>query len=211
MKPVIDHIVVGAAHLDEGCAFIEETCGVTVPFGGIHEQFSTHNCLMQVGQERYFEIIAANPDAPAIDRPRWFSLDDALTMRRLAVGPIALCWVVGVPDIQAVIDKSPIPLGMPLSLYRGDLQWKLTVPDDGHLPESGLVPAFIEWPDGVNPSSRMPALGVTLDRLCLPHPEPQWLEDVFGTLDIEHLADITGGKRSISFACDTPKGKVLLR
>ena len=57
----------------------------------------------------------------------------------------------------------------------------------------------------------MPAIGVTLDRLCLTHPEPQWLEDVFGTLDIEHLADITGGERSISFACDTPKGKVLLR
>ena len=105
MKPVIDHIVVGAAHLDEGCAFIEETCGVTVPFGGIHEQFSTHNCLMQVGQERYFEIIAANPDAPSLNRPRWFSLDDEGTKRRLVGGPIALCWVVGVPDIQAVIDK----------------------------------------------------------------------------------------------------------
>ena len=99
MKPVIDHIVVGAASLDEGRAYIEETCGVTVPFGGIHQQFSTHNCLMQVGQERYFEIIAANPDAPSLNRPRWFSLDDEGTNRRLVGGPIALCWVVGVPDI----------------------------------------------------------------------------------------------------------------
>ena len=210
MKPVIDHIVVGASSLDEGCAFIEDRCGVNVPFGGIHEQFSTHNCLMQVGQERYFEIISANPDAPDIGRPRWFSLDEEATRHKLSLRPAALCWVVGVPDIQAIIDKSPVPLGRALSLYRGDLRWQLTVPDDGHLPQGGLIPAFIEWPDGINPSRHMASLGVRLEKLCLTHPEPHWLDNIFSTLDIDHLAEISEGPQSLSFMCDTPNGPVIL-
>ena len=46
-----------------------------------------------------------------------------------------------------------------------DLQWRLTVADDGALAENGILPILIEWPDGRNPAHRMADSLVRLSRL----------------------------------------------
>lgn len=211
MHNKIDHFAIGADTLDQGVAAMETALGVTVPRGGKHDAMSTHNCVMQSGNESFFELIAIDPDAPADPgRVRWFTLDDPATQARLADRPRALCWVVGTDDLDGVIAASPVDLGEVVLFTRGERSWRLTVPKDGHLPMDGLLPAFIEWSPGPHPSTGQQDLGVTLDKVRLSHPEPDELSLVLKALHVDHLCSVTQGDAALSFALNTPKGAVVL-
>lgn len=211
MHNKIDHFAIGADTLDQGVAAMETQLGVTVPRGGKHDAMSTHNCVMQSGNESFFELIAIDPEAPADPgRVRWFSLDDPSTQTRLAERPRALCWVVGTDDLDGVIAASPVDLGEVVLFTRGDRSWRLTVPTDGHLPMGGLLPAFIEWSPGPHPSTGQQNLGVTLDKVQLAHPSPDEVSAVLKALQIDHLAEVSTGDAALSFALNTPNGAVVL-
>ena len=206
----IDHFAIGADNLDQGVAAMKEALGVDVPRGGKHDAMSTHNCVMQAGNESFFELISIDPDVPAPGRTRWFTLDDPGTQARLAERPRALCWVVNTDDLDGVIAASPVDLGDVVDFARGDRTWRLTVPSDGSLPMGGLLPAFIEWSPGPHPSTGQQNLGVTLTRIHLRHPEPSKLRDILRALSVEHLATVSEGPTALSFELDTPNGTVTL-
>ncbi|MGB1236073.1 MAG: VOC family protein [Planktomarina sp.] len=211
MQNKIDHFAIGADNLDQGVAAMETALGVTVPRGGKHDAMSTHNCVMQAGNESFFELIAIDPDAPADPgRTRWFTLDDAGTQARIADRPRALCWVVNTDDLDAVIAASPVDLGEVVLFTRGDRSWRLTVPQDGHLPMGGLLPAFIEWSPGPHPSTGQQDLGVTLDKVQLSTPDAAALTDILKALQVDHLAEVSEGPAALSFALNTPNGAVVL-
>ncbi|MEP2470202.1 MULTISPECIES: VOC family protein [Roseobacteraceae] len=211
MHNKIDHFAIGADTLDQGVAAMETQLGVTIPHGGKHDAMSTHNCVMQSGNESFFELIAIDPDAPADPgRVRWFTLDDAATQARLAQRPRALCWVVGTDNLDAVIAASPVDLGEVVLFTRGDRSWRLTVPQDGHLPMGGLLPAFIEWSPGPHPSTGQQDLGVTLDKVHLTHPNPDELITVLKALNVDHLVQVQAGNSALSFALNTPNGAVTI-
>ncbi len=210
LQPQLDHIVMGCCDLADAKADIETRCGVSVPDGGKHPMMSTHNALMQAGGNTYFELIAIDPAAPAPDRRRWFSLDDPATEAHIAARPRALCWVVGVRDLDALKAISPIDLGRILNVTRGDLHWRLTVPDDGHLPTGGLLPAFIEWPDGKNPCHNMPDMGVRLNQITISTPEPEVIADLMAACGVSGFANIVKGKKGLRFDMTTPYGMVTL-
>ena len=211
MHNKIDHFAIGVDTLEQGVADMETKLGVTVPRGGKHDAMSTHNCVMQSGNESFFELIAIDPDAPADPgRARWFTLDDPATQKRLAARPRALCWVVGTDDLDAVIAASPVDLGEVVLFTRGERSWRLTVPKDGHLPMDGLLPAFIEWSPGPHPSTGQQDLGVTLDKVQITHPNPNELIEILTALGVEHLAEVDAGDAALSFALTTPNGAVVL-
>lgn len=206
----IDHLAIGAADLSKGVAAMEEALGITVPAGSKHAAMSTHNCVMQAGNESFFELIAIDPEAPDPGRVRWFSFDDPATRARLAERPRALCWVVNTDDLDGAIAVSPVDLGEVVPFQRGDRSWRLTVPDDGHLPESGLLPAFIEWSPGPHPSTGQQDLGVRLNKVLVSTPEPARIRALFETLQIAHLAEIAEGETALAFEFDSPKGRVII-
>ena len=211
MHNKIDHFAIGADTLSQGITAMEAKLGVTVPPGGKHDAMSTHNCVMQSGNESFFELIAIDPEAPADPgRVRWFTLDDTTTQARLDERPRALCWVVGTDDLDAVIEASPVDLGEVVLFTRGDRSWRLTVPKDGHLPMGGLLPAFIEWSPGPHPSTGQKDLGVTLDKVQLTHPNPAELSAILVALHVDHLAEVRSGDVALSFALSTPNGAVVL-
>ena len=211
MNNKIDHIAVGADNLQDGVAQMLAKLGVEIPRGGKHEAMSTHNCVMQTGNESFFELIAIDPEAPADPgRTRWFTLDNPETQARLAERARALCWVVGTDDLDAIIASSPIDLGEVVQLSRGDLSWRLTVPKDGSLPLGGLIPAFIEWSPGPHPSLSQQDLGVSLVKVMLSHPNPAELSEILKTLGIDHLAEVGTGATALSFELSTPVGHVIL-
>jgi len=112
MHNKIDHFAIGAQSLEQGVADMLDKLGVEIPRGGKHEAMSTHNCVMQVGNESFFELISIDPEAPSDPgRIRWFTLDDAATQERLAMRARALCWVVGTDDLDAIVNASPVDLG----------------------------------------------------------------------------------------------------
>ncbi|MEM8957975.1 MAG: VOC family protein [Pseudomonadota bacterium] len=210
MENRIDHLAIGAADLAQGVAAMEEALGVSVPAGSKHAAMSTHNCVMQVGNESFFELIAIDPEAPDPGRVRWFSFDDPATRIRLAERPRALCWVVNTDDLDGVIAASPVDLGEVVPFQRGDRSWRLTVPADGHLPEGALLPAFIEWSPGPHPSTAQQDLGVRLNRVLVSTPEPARTKGLFDILQIGHLAEIIEGETALAFEFDSPRGRVII-
>ena len=206
----IDHFTVGTAELMTGQSQLAEKLGVTIPTGSKHDAMSTHNCVCQASNESFFELIAIDPEAPDPGRTRWFTLDDQKTRNHIAARPRALCWVVNTPDLDAVVAASPIDLGEIVHFQRGDRTWRLTVPQDGSLPEGGLVPAFIEWSPGPHPSTGQQDIGLRLTSIRLTHPDPDMLRQVFETLGVAHLAEISEGSRSLAFDVTTPAGQFTL-
>lgn len=114
------------------------------------------------------------------------------------------------PDLDAVVAASPIDLGEVVHFQRGERTWRLTVPKDGSLPEVGLVPAFIEWSPRPHPSTGQQDIGLRLDTIRLTHPDPAMLKNIFATLGVGHLAQISEGPRALAFDVTTPKGAVTL-
>jgi hypothetical protein len=186
----LDHVVIGAADLEQGTAYLQDRLGVTMPPGGKHPDMSTHNRVLRVGDGVFFELMAIDPEAPTPKRSRWFGLDAPDRQRQLSLRPQPIGWVVRTDDIEAVCARSPIDLGRILRLSRGERTWRITVPDDGEIPLAGLLPAFIEWSPGPHPSVGMPFLGLTFERVVLRHPDPPQISDLAQALGIAELVNI---------------------
>ena len=210
MNNKIDHFAIGANDLTQGADYIKSLSGITMGAGSKHDLMSTHNFVMQSGNESFFELIAIDPEAPDPGRTRWFTLDDPATQAKLVERPRALCWVVGTDNLDELVASSPVPLGEIVKFQRGDRSWRLTVPADGHLPGNALLPAFIEWSPGPHPSTGQQDLGATLMSVQLSHPDPASLRTTLETLKVDHLAEISEGEIGLSFKLDTPNGVVVI-
>lgn len=183
----LDHIVFGAASLEQGAAFIRERIGVEIGPGGKHPHMSTHNRLMRLGETAFLEVISIDPEAPSPDWPRWFELDDPAMQSRLAESPRLLSWVVRVPDIAAAARSAGYDPGEVLPLRRDALTWRLTVPRDGVIPGDGVLPHIIQWDDGLRPWERMAERGVELKRLILSHPAPRSIEAALRGIGVDGM------------------------
>lgn len=182
----LDHLVVGAASLEQGCAALRNLLGVTIPFGGAHPLMGTHNCLTRIGPGLFLEIIAIDPGTPAPDRPRWFGLDDPGQQTRLRERPRLIAWVAGVPSLAALA-AAALPFGRVQRMTRGRLAWSITIPDQ--VPE-GVLPALIEWPDGPHPSEGIAYLGLRFERLRLVHPDPARIVGALHAIGAANLVDV---------------------
>lgn len=189
-KTALDHLVIGAATLADGVAYIEETLGVTLPFGGEHPRMGTHNHLMQLSPTTFLEIIAINPTAPAPARPRWFGLDDPYVRAALQKTPRLLTWVVNTQELATLHGQSQVDLGEIMPQVRGELEWLITIPRDGHLLGAGLFPTVIQWQVEGHPARAMADLGCSLTALNLYHPYSEWLTNVLTAIGADHLVTI---------------------
>jgi len=130
----LDHLVVAAATLAQGCDYLESGLGVRPQPGGKHPTMGTHNALLRLGPRLFLEVLAMDPDAPTPLRSRWFDLDEPRMRATLAEGPALIHWVARTTDIAAAVTRCPEDLGAVIAAQRGDLRWRITVPADGHLP-----------------------------------------------------------------------------
>ena len=165
----IDHVVMTAPTLAAGVESVRQALGVTPEPGGEHPRMGTHNMLLRLGEASYLEIIAVNPAAPRPDRARWFNLD------RMAADatPRLATWVARTNDIEAAVAALPMPVGRIERMSRGPLEWLITIPADGGLPEDGIAPTLIQWLSEPHPASTLQELGLSLLRLEGFHPDPE--------------------------------------
>jgi len=157
----LDHLVVAARTLEEGAAWVQARLGVAPVPGGKHALMGTHNRVLSLGERRYLEVVATDPEAPAPSRPRWFALDSEAMKARLARGPALIHWVVRTDDIEAAVRGYAEQVEI-LDVARGDYRWRITVPPDGRLPGGGALPTLIQWEGGLHPADRLPASGCEL-------------------------------------------------
>ena len=190
MKPAIDHIVIGAATLEQGARYVKDKLGVAIPFGGIHEKMGTHNHLMQLGTDCFLEVIAVNPEGNPPDQPRWYGLDDPYIRHQLEQQPRLLSWVINTDNIQQLLQQASVPMGTPTRISRGVLSWLFGLPEDGRLLAAGILPYVIEWQCNAHPANNMANSDCTLAGLSLYHTNAIWLETILASIGAQHLVTV---------------------
>lgn len=207
----LDHLVVAAQALAEGCAFIEAQLGVRPQPGGKHVAMGTHNALVGLGPKQYLEVIAVDPDGVNPARPRWYDLDEPRMRAALAEGPRLIHWAAQTDDIEAAKAHARIDLGAVHSISRGDLHWRITIPDDGPLPGAGLVPTLIQWPEGTHPADRLADSRIRLVALAGEHPDPAAIRAALASLGLSEMLKVTYGRYPrLAAMLRTPRGIVTL-
>ncbi|TCO69290.1 VOC family protein [Rhodovulum euryhalinum] len=201
----LDHLAVSAQTLEAGVAAVEDRLEVRLSPGGKHPAMGTHNRLLRLGPGLYLEVIAIDPAAPAPGRPRWFDLD------RFAGPPRLTTWIARCDDLDAALALAPPGAGVPMDLARGDLRWRMAVPEDGRLPFDGLFPALIAWQGRAHPAALLPETGCRLAGLELVHPRADALRQALTGLIGEPLIALHQGPApALRALIDTPSGRRVL-
>lgn len=167
-----DHIAIGCATLQQGAEYVKSRTDLTVPVGGEHPLMGTHNLLMSLGEDTFFEVISINPSAPKPTYNRWFALDDKNVQASLSNRAKPHAWVLNSDNLDedlAIAKTLGIDLGTPRTQTRGELTWRFAVREDGAIPLDGAAPMIMEWPTDMqaHPASRMTDLGGRIKSISL--------------------------------------------
>ncbi len=210
----LDHLVIAAASLEQGATYIREKLAVEMQVGGQHDRQGTHNLLLKLDQGRYLEVIAIDPIGTKPCHPRWFTLDSPTIQAKLRERPRLITWVAKTDDIHTLVRHCNIDIGQVQPMNRGELNWQITIPQDGTMPLDGLVPALIEWGTDQHPSSRLPNLGCDLIALEGYHNQPRFIQEILASISLEKEMAIhpVSSVKAIRLMAqiNTPSGIVLL-
>jgi hypothetical protein len=198
----LDHLALSAETLEAGRSHVEDTLGVELDTRGEHPHMATHNRLLSVGPDKYFEVIAINPNAPAPDRPRWFNIDN------FAGPPRLTNWILATDDLEATLKALPNGFGRPVALERGDFRWSMAIPDDGILPWGGWGPALIQWHGDLHPAPLLPEQNIRMNAPVLRHPLAVDIAAIFAPLlPQDTMLFQEADQPSLSASFDTPLGQ----
>lgn len=206
MPSHLDHIVVVAPSLASGAALVEQALGIPPGPGRKHPHMGTHNLLLSLGPTIYLEVVAIDPDAPPVARPRWFGLDDVRAEAAARLG----AWVANTDDIHT--HASPA-LGVVEQMEREGLTWQMTSTANGHPPLSGAAPLLIQRATNFHPASRLPDVGLRLRSLRIQHPRPDDVAQVLAHMALADKPEVVlsaGAVCSLVAEIETPQGLRLL-
>ncbi|MEQ9260398.1 MAG: VOC family protein [Roseovarius sp.] len=195
----LDHLAVAAETLEEGREAVEDALGVRLQPGGTHARFGTHNLLLGLEDGLYLEVIAVDPAAPRPGGARWFDLDRFEGWVRPQV------WICRTRDLAAFVAECP-EAGAMHDLERGDLRWRMAVPEDGVLPFGNRFPAVMEWRCDAHPAARLAPSGCALRRMVIGHPEAEALSARLGPWLEDDRVVIETGPLGLRYEIDTPLG-----
>ena len=197
----LDHVAVAARTIEEGTSYVEAILGVEMSPGGHHGAMGTHNMLLSLGPHAYLEVIAIDPDATPPLHARWFDLD------RFSGAPRMTNWICATDDLEEALDAAPEETGEPMELTRGEMAWRMAVPETGVLPFDGAMPALIEWDSDKHPNRLLPDHGLRLARLDVFHPDAEDLQEAFPALHkLDLVAVRTGPEQRLIASISTPEG-----
>ena len=202
---LLDHILLGSPDLQAGIEFVEKHTGVRAAFGGVHPGRGTQNALLSLGERRYLEIIAPDPEQPGVKNPIASNLHSFAEPRLVG-------WAAHPGSVTAFAEKlraAGIAFEGPTpgSRKRPDgqlLKWQIVSLSDT---ASGLLPFFIEWgQDSVHPSVDAPKGGALL-RFSAETPEPEKLTATLKRLNLD-LPVKKGEKARLHAVISGPKGNL---
>lgn len=156
----LDHLILGCKDLDTGIEFMVEKSGYRAAPGGSHPGRGTRNALLSLGQARYLEILAPDPDQPRLS---WH--EEIVTLQE----PLLIGWAIRQTNIESraelfrrrgIAYTGPTP-GLRTTPDGETLRWKTVARVDDH---KGLLPFYIEWDEhSAHPSSGAPGACLLLD------------------------------------------------
>ena len=202
----IDHLVYCVPDLREGMKAIESKFGVAPVYGGRHINQGTHNALIYLGTDCYFEILAVDPDSQ-IQPPRWMGID-------LIKEPKLTRWAVSTSDFEGDLKRlkrinphlAKATKGSRKTTNGNLLQWQMTLPLP--TPEIEITPFLLDWGDSIHPSVSLDAK-CQLIELHLTHPQPDLFSFFTENWNL-NLQMKKGKTMKINAKVETPKGIVLI-
>jgi hypothetical protein len=207
---LLDHVLLGCADLDAGIDFVEQRTGVRAAFGGVHPGRGTRNALLSLGERRYLEVIAPDPEQ---DRVEQLAQKQVAHLQQLT-SPSLIGWAAHPGDLEkfsAHLRETGISFEGPRSgsRQRPDgklLQWKtLNLKDD----KDGLLPFFIEWSaESLHPSADAPK-GCRLTHFAATTPNADEITKITQQLHLD-LPVSLGDKPSLQATIIGPKGELPL-
>lgn len=181
MNNELDHIMIGAASIDAGKAFVLELFQTEPIEGGTHSNLGTRNVLIGCGPEFYIEVLAADETSSATS-PFRSALEKVSP-------PETYTFIVRTDDLDEVIERAQ-KVGLtaigPQRLERktpeGEtLTWRLLFLA-GHA-FGGLVPVFIDWEQTPNPATALPH-SLELENFKVATPMADELKRIYEALEI---------------------------
>jgi hypothetical protein len=200
----LDHIAIAGETRDAAADYVRRLLGVELQAGGQHAHFGTHNHLMGLADGLYLEAISIDPDAPKLERKRWFALDDFKGASRFTN------WICRTQDIEALVRDLP-EAGEVVSLERGDLKWRMAVPKDGRLPFDGCFPAVIQWDCPDHPAGMLSSTGCAIEGVTVCHPAAAQLQNRLAPYLKDARITFKSGSAGLTARIATPKGVEVLR
>jgi hypothetical protein len=166
----LDHLIVAGPDLAALVMALRQHTGVAAAPGGRHLGHGTHNALAGLGEGRYLELLAPDPDQAG------GTFAAALAGYR---APTLHTWCARAGEAAAVAERvraaGCVPRRLAMQRRRPDgsvLAWELVFVD-GH-PFADLVPFFIDWLGTPHPSASL-AGGLRVRALTLAHPDADGL------------------------------------
>ena len=200
---ILDHLAVAGTTIEEASALIEAALGVALQPGGKHDHFGTHNQLLGLADGLYLEAIAIDPQASKPTYARWFDLDAFSGTAHLSN------WICRVDDLDLTLSNRPDTHGTPVDLSRGDLRWRMAVPQSGRLPYDNMHPGLIQWQGPYHPAEKLLQSKCTLRRLVVAHPLATMLQDELAIVDARVVFE--PGSPALMAEFDTPHGQRVLQ
>ena len=142
----LDHIVLGALTLEEGTEFVEDIFQAKLSDIGYHKDMGTHNRVIRISDEVYFEVIANDPKIKNLKNKKWFNLDNLNLQSKLNKSPQIIGYVIENKDIS--ISKYYDPF---FEASRANFKWEFAIPTsrnnilDSEIIETGIIPSLISW------------------------------------------------------------------
>lgn len=203
----LDHLIVAATSLDAGAHWLESRLQTRLAPGGQHLGWGTHNRLLQLGGGTYLELIAIDASQPAPATPRPFGLDDPQLRAAIAQHPRLIHYVLRTDRLDTLLPELRYDPGRIAAMNRGELKWRITLPDNGKPLAHGRLPTLIQWDVPESPAMRLPDEGVRLEGLQVRLPS-DWISALPPLhdprfLSAEESADGSPGLRAI---LSTPSG-----
>ena len=202
---LFDHMLLGCDDLDKGIAFVEQHLGVRAAYGGVHPGRGSRNALLSLGERRYLEIIAPDPEQPrSADVRQLYKIES----------PTLIGWAAHVDDIDALAQRlsaagtafEPPKPGARQRPSGETLRWKaLSLRDD----KGRLLPFFIEWAkDATHPASDAPK-GCRIERFEAATTKPDELRAELKRLQLD-LDVVKGAPPMLRAMLKGPKGALSL-
>ena len=198
-------MLLGCGDLDKGIEFVERHLGVGAAFGGVHPGRGSRNALLSLGQRRYLEVIAPDPEQPRSA--------DVRQLHRIE-SPRLIGWAAHVDDRDAVVQRlrgsgiafEPVRPGSRQRPSGETLRRKaLSLRDDN----GGLLPFFIEWSkDAKHPSVDAPG-GCRLERFEIATPQPDEFRAQAAKLQLD-VNVVNGPNALLRATIKGPKGTLPL-
>ncbi len=202
---MLDHLIWGTHDLERGIEEIAERTGVRAAPGGSHPGLGTRNALLSLGESRYLEIIAPDPEQENVS-------DLAARLTELHEACL-ISWVARVDDMEELVVRGK-EHGYPITKVTESrrkpngtvLRWSFaTIEGRGLLPH---VPGFIEWEGMVHPGQDAPK-GCNLVRLEIEARRPENVRAFLATFRLG--VDVReGDTEGLHATLDTVKGRVEL-